>query len=165
MDLKMQQELVQSCGTITAFNYAYCKIIHDQLFWLLKSDIVDKNGEEFVIFRVSTGQWVANYKKKLEATEQAIENFDPDVSYEQTQTKGISDSRKIINASCIIMKEDSLIPALVEHLSEQTKIKDCICFPPPSGYCKLEEVLKFSDGINLFYRQVKEFLAMFEEGK
>lgn len=164
MDLKMRQELVQTCGTITAFNYAYCKILHDQLYWLLKSDIVDGNGEEFVIFRVETGEWVRKYQDRFEATEEALSKFDSDVNEEQTKTNGISDYQKIRNASHLNLREGSLLPVLVEHLAEQTKIKECIHFSH-SGFVDLAEVRAFSNEIDMFFSQVKEFLAMFEQSE
>lgn len=160
----MQQELVQSCGTITAFNYAYCKIIHDQLFWMLKDDITDANGNDFTIFRIETGELVRRYQDRFEATQKAIASFDSDLNAEQAKTNGISDYHKTCNTSHIIIKEGSLIPVLVEHLAEQTKIKDCIFFSS-SGYTDLEEVKRFSNEVSMFYNQVKEFLAMFEQSE
>ena len=163
MDLKMRQTLVQTCGTITAFNYAYCKTIYDQAFWLLESDIIDANREPFALYGVVTGQWVAIYQQRWETTQQAKDNYDHDLDFEQTQANGVSDYRKTINASHIIIKEGSLLPVLVEHLSEQTKIKDIIRFPSSGGCCSLEEVRRLSNEINLFFDQVGQFLAMFEQ--
>lgn len=167
MDLKMRQALVQSCGTITAFNYAYCSIIYHKAFKLLETDITDANGESFpiVMFRIgqnpSFEEWVKEYLKRFEATEEAISNFDSDVSEEQSKANGISDYQKTRNASHIILREGSLLPVLVEHLAEQTKIKECIDFAH-SGFNDEAEVRAFSNEASLFFGQVKEFLAMFE---
>lgn len=167
MELKMRQSLVQTCGTITAFNYAYCSIVYDKAFKLLETDITDANGESFpiVIFRIgqspSFEEWVKEYQKRFEATKEAISNFDSDVSEEQAQNNGISDYQKTHNASHLILREWSLLPVLVEHLTEQTKIKECIDFTH-SGFNDPAEVRAFSNQASMFFGQVKEFLAMFE---
>lgn len=167
MDLKMRQALVQSCGTISAFNYAYCKTIYHKAFLMLESDVIDSNGEPFPIVDLTIGQkpsfkkWEKEYQERLEDTEEAMSSFDSDFNEKQEKEKGVSDYRKICNASCIVIKKESLLPVLVEHLEEQTKIKSVICFSP-SGYTDMEELRRFSNEVAMFFGQVKEFLAMFE---
>jgi hypothetical protein len=164
MDLKMRQKLVQECGTITAFNYAYCKTICVQANWLLRNDITDANEEPFPIFPMfgtETGEWVRKYQDRLEATEKAYESYDALFNKQQAQENGISDYQKICNASMIIVRKGSILPVLVEHLEEQTKIKSGIIFSS-SGLTNLEELRNFSDSVSLFFGQIKEFLAMFE---
>lgn len=157
----MRQKLVQECGTINAFNYAYCKTIYDHALWLLRSDIVDANGEIFSIFGVETGEWVRRYQERLGATEKANEAYDFAFNLKQAKENGISDCQKTCNASMIIVKKESILPALVEHIEEQTKIKSIVNFSSPS-FTDLEELRNFSDLVSIFFGQVKEFLAMFE---
>jgi|GEM_PF-2117813 len=153
----MRQVLVQNSGSMTAFNYAYCKTIYDQACRLLKTDVVDANGENFFIIEADLDWWIEYYQKIFYAAEKAISDLDENEETEEEK----SENRKAINASQIMLEKGSLLPALVEHLEEQTKLKSCIRFPS-SCYVGLEQVKKFKDDISLFFGQVKDFLAMFE---
>ena len=153
MELKIRQELVQNAGTITAFNYAYCKTIYDKACSLRETDIVDANEEKLrrfdSIFDNIGDSWIEDYQKRCEAANKAISNINEN-----------PESNRIINASHIVLKKGSLLPILVEHLEEQTKIKNHIDFP--SSYYFGEEVEEFRQQISLFFKQVGLFLAMFE---
>ncbi|MEI6835615.1 MAG: hypothetical protein WCK59_02165 [Candidatus Falkowbacteria bacterium] len=152
----MRQELVQTCGTITNFNYAYCSILYEKLYWLLRSDIIDANGNQFVIFGIEAGDWVRRYQNRLDVTQKALDKYNPNDDEENVR----NDYQKNLNISHIIIKDESLLPVIIEHLEEQTKIKSRIFFAS-NGYIELEELRKFINEVNLFFGQVKEFLEMF----
>jgi hypothetical protein len=154
MDLKMRQALVQSCGTITAFNYAYCKTIYDKAVELLNTDFINRNGQvlplekkSFIIFE----QKFAESDKATSVYEGITDPTDEDFNRFKT----------ICNASCIVLKNSSLLPILINHLGEQLNYDSHISFSD-SGYSKPEDFRALTNEVLNYLKMVKEFLAMFE---
>ena len=152
MDLKIRQAMVQSAGTINGFNYAYCKTLHENALKLLKTDFVYGDGKPFLINKSA----LEEFKKKDEEVKKLINEFDFSEADEQKKNEfHIASSGNIIS-----LKENSLLPILVDRISEQLNIGQISNLS--GSYVAPGDVEELIDKVTFYFDIVKRYLAMFE---
>lgn len=151
MELKIMQSQVQSAGTITAFNYAYCRILHDQAIEHLKMDIIDDNGNIFCL----NEQAVDNLKVLLVERDLAYESFDNS----HASDEGKMAHKFIINKTRFSVKNDSPLAIIFDQLDEQINDRWDI-----NNVRALDDAnSNFVNETLTYLKKVNNFLAMFED--
>lgn len=111
MELKIMQTLVQGAGTISGFNYAYCRILHDQAVEHLKTDIIDGNGNIFCLDEQAAG----NLEKLLIEEATAKQSFN---RYKLNNEEKVA-YNFILGKTCFEIKEDSPLTVIFDQLEDQ----------------------------------------------
>ncbi|MFZ4648721.1 MAG: hypothetical protein ACOYMB_03780 [Patescibacteria group bacterium] len=146
MEMKLRQVQVQIAGTITGFNYSYCKILYDEAVRLLKTDIVDGNDDIFPIDKNGLKK-IKEINKKVEETEW----------HEFQGEKRILFKKEFVNKQTLKVKDDSILNNIFLALSDQIveRFHFSVGGNPAGLEVEIAEILCFLD-------KVKKYLAMFE---
>lgn len=150
MELKLLQSQVQTNGTITAFNYAYCRILHDQAIEHLKTDIVNGNGDIFCLDENAVNN-LKELSDERELEDEIFDNFN--TSDEETAAH-----RLTINKTQFRLKEDSPLEIIFDQLDEQ--LNDDWNMSGVGSMC--DNGGDFVKKTFAYLDKVNNFLAMFE---
>ena len=143
--------MVQSAGTMNGFNFAYCKILYENVLNCLSTDFVYGDGNAFPINERSFG----DFQKKVEFVKEYNDNFNHILADEKKQEEW----RVVISSTVIRLQKNSLLPILIENISEQLSIEGVRI---PSTVDEADQVRSLIDDLSAYFTLVKKYLAMFE---
>jgi hypothetical protein len=162
MELKQRQLQVQKDGTITGFNYNYCKILYDEAQKIIKTDFIDKNGDVFPLIKDSA-EIFRNRHENYKKSSQEKDDIERKKIIDEEKIKEILERREKDRCAIhIALKKNSILENIIKHIEKQLDIKaeKLVLYNTIYNIEKLE-----SDIINpifLFLEKVKKYLAMFE---
>lgn len=160
MELKLRQLQVQTAGTITGFNYAYCKILYDEAVKRLKTDIIDKNGDEFPINKNSEKLLKERLEKMNKANKERYTNYSVEEEIPEEEKQNFNN---IYNKCCIHTKNNSILYTIFHHLNEQILEPSfdyhIVSYPDENSIRKCCGEIRRT---LLYLEKVKQYLSMFE---